>query len=39
MQTHESILVPDRVLILVMNLLLVILADRNHKYFGFALSL
>lgn len=39
MQTHKPIFVPDCVLILVMNLLLVILADRNHKYFGFALSL
>lgn len=32
MQTHEPIFVPDHVLILVLNLMLVILADRNRKF-------
>lgn len=32
MQTHEPIFIPDHVLILVMNLLLIILAERNHKF-------
>lgn len=39
MQTPELIFVPDHVLILVMNLLLVILAERNRKYCSFPLCL